>query len=645
MAQDSGIVFGEEMGPLDKEAMPTANMTKRLDIQALRALAVVAVLLFHTGLFLQWGFLGVDVFFVVSGFVVTQLMLRRIGADGRLDLLQFWKQRIRRLFPGLALMLIVASPISLLVFPRFVEASPGLTTAAAGIFSFANVSAALLEFDYFAAPSKENFMLHLWSLSIEEQFYIVWPILFFLLFSSVAIQKFRRIVVAAIVVSLGAWAVGSTELLGLLDRGQAFVGFFSPLARAWELMVGALLTIIPPVRGQAKNSRRLSLTGWAMVLGVLIVGPETGLGPNVGTLLLVLGVCMILRWGSQSGNSPTLRQRKYRWITFIGDRSYSLYLWHWPFSVYAAVLFPASEFSSLVGILVSIPLALVAFSLVENPFRTRRGIGKKKLRVTVPLFTALTSVVLAATAASFSTVERVLAPSSLAGGLNEDEYYSKAAQISVDCQFNFECFQSLDSPTVDILILGNSHGAHLTVGLAEAFPKKNVVWVANSSIFGADSDVSRIFEQIESSPVVIVSEYLSKPGMEKANRDWETTFQRLAAIETKVLVTNGSPTLETPAYKCKYGVIWNPSQKRCFFPAQANNARHTIFSTDLQAAAAPFDDVEVVDLYGLFCNDKTCQIGDEEAIYFRDRNHFTAYGSAMAAEVLGPAIQRTDGQN
>ena len=115
-------------------------MNKRFDIQALRAVAVIAVLLFHSGFLLNAGYLGVDVFFVVSGFVVTQLILRRIHSEGPLDLLAFWRKRVRRLFPGLALMVLVVSPVSLLVFPRLEEASAGLITATAGMFSAANVS-------------------------------------------------------------------------------------------------------------------------------------------------------------------------------------------------------------------------------------------------------------------------------------------------------------------------------------------------------------------------------------------------------------------------------------------------------------------------------------------------------------------------
>jgi peptidoglycan/LPS O-acetylase OafA/YrhL len=272
------------------------GVSKRFDIQALRALAVIAVLAFHSGFLLNAGYLGVDVFFVVSGFVVTQLILRRIQAEGKLDLSEFWKKRVRRLFPGLALMVVVLTPVSLLVFPRLQEASAGLITAAAGVFSTANIAAALLEFDYFAAPSKENFMLHLWSLSVEEQFYVLWPLAFVALWGGLKIKKFAIVVALIALTSVLVWIIGSTELLGLLDRGQAFFGFFSPISRAWEFLAGALVALLPEANSRTHWSNPMSKVGWAVVLAILIFAPSEPPALNLAVLILVLGVCAILRW-------------------------------------------------------------------------------------------------------------------------------------------------------------------------------------------------------------------------------------------------------------------------------------------------------------------------------------------------------------
>ncbi len=614
-------------------------MSKRFDIQALRALAVIAVLVFHSGYLLNAGYLGVDVFFVVSGFVVTQLILRRIQAEGKLDLSEFWKKRVRRLFPGLALMVVVLTPVSLLVFPRLEEASAGLITAAAGVFSTANIAAALLEFDYFAAPSKENFMLHLWSLSVEEQFYVLWPLAFVALWGSLKIKKFAIVVALIALTSVLVWIIGSTELLGLLDRGQAFFGFFSPISRAWEFLAGALVALLPEANSRTHWSNPMSKVGWAVVLAILIFAPSEPPALNLAVLILVLGVCAILRWGSTSDIESILRGPRLRWIQFIGDRSYSLYLWHWPLAVFGSILLPEREFAALLGILISVPLSFLAFALVEQPFRFRNGIGRHKLKTAVPVLLLSTAVTLGFTALSFERVEQTVSEDALPGGLNEEEFFAEMDRISVECSFAFSCFQTVAEEEVDILILGNSHGAHLTVGLAQAFPSKNIVWVRDSSVINGNVTIPEILDEIPDPVSVIISEYLSAPGSEGRAVDWEFAFALLTEAGAEVVVTNGSPTLDVPAYKCKFGLAWNPRQHRCSFAADSNNLRQAIYSARLEAAVAGFAGVQVADIYSEFCDGKYCTIGDSSGIFFRDLNHFTPLGSSMAAEAIKARLQ------
>ncbi|MBT6399032.1 MAG: acyltransferase, partial [Verrucomicrobia bacterium] len=530
-------------------------MNKRFDIQALRAVAVIAVLLFHSGFLLNAGYLGVDVFFVVSGFVVTQLILRRIHSEGPLDLLAFWRKRVRRLFPGLALMVLVVSPVSLLVFPRLEEASAGLITATAGMFSAANVATAILEFDYFAAPSKENFMLHLWSLSVEEQFYIFWPLAFAAVWGVFKIRKFRIFAALVGLVSLGVWIIGSTELLGLVDRGQTLFGFFSPIARAWEFIAGALVALVPQVNKSTRSSNLFSYGGWIAMLAILIVAPYEQPGQGLSVVALVLSVGAILRWGSSGDIERILRGKNYSWIQFIGDRSYSLYLWHWPLAVFASILLPEQKFAALFGVLISVPLSFLAFGLVEQPFRSATGIGRHPLKTAVPALLLSTGVVLGSIVISFGAVEKVVSQEALPGDLDGEEILEQMGRISVGCSFPFSCFQSLPQNEVDILVLGNSHGAHLTVGLVQTFPSKNIVWVNDSSLIDGKVSITEILAAIPNPETIIVSEYLSAQGQENRVIEWESALELLTESGAKVVVTNGSPTLEVPAYKCKYGVV------------------------------------------------------------------------------------------
>ncbi|MDA7848398.1 acyltransferase [bacterium] len=618
--------------------MQLFGVNKRFDIQALRAVAVIAVLLFHSGFLLSAGYLGVDVFFVVSGFVVTQVILRRIHSEGSLDLWAFWGKRVRRLFPGLALMVVVVTPMSLLVFPRLEEASAGLITAAAGMFSAANVASAILEFDYFAAPSKENFMLHLWSLSIEEQFYIFWPLAFAAVWGGFKIRKFRIIATLVALVSLGVWVIGSTELLGYFDRGQTLFSFFSPIARSWEFIAGALVALVPQANKSTRSFNLLSYGGWIVMLAILIFAPNEQPGQGLSVVALVLSVGAILRWGG--GNiERILRGKNYSWIQFIGDRSYSLYLWHWPLAVFVSVLLPEQKFAALLGVLISVPLSFLAFTLVEQPFRSTTGIGRQKLKTSVPAFLLCTSVVLGSTVISFGPVEKVVSQEALVGDLGGEEILKEMRRISVGCSFPISCFQSLPGNEVDILILGNSHGAHLSVGLVQIFASKNVVWVGNSSLIDGKVSIPEILDEIPSPETIIVSEYLSAQGQENRVIEWESALELLTESGATVVVTNGSPTLDIPAYKCKYGVVWDPQQHRCSFLSEPNNLRHAIYSTGLKTAATKFETVKIADVYSVFCDSQYCRVGDSDGLFFRDLNHFTALGSSMAAEAIKKAIE------
>jgi len=614
------------------------SSSRRQDIQVIRAVAVIAVILFHAELPFKGGFLGVDIFFVLSGFVVTQLLARRIANEKAFSLRDFYAQRARRLLPALFLVIAVTTPIVLLVFPRIDEASAGLITGGAGLFSLANIAAAIIEFDYFAAPSKENFMLHLWSLSLEEQFYLLWPVAIVL--GVIIFKKRKHLIVAMfalLFISFCIWVIGSTELLGLIERGQTFFGFYSPFSRAWEFVAGGVVALIRKPSITQLPSRWLRLASWLTILLVLIFASRSSSFFTVQVVMLVVATTFLLALG---GSSPDARKlaRNLRFFEWVGDRSYSLYLWHWPFSVFGAIVFSGSYWGSLVGTLVSFPLALIAFALVENPIHRRTGWGSialPKLGVPLALSATMAAVLVVVI---FPVVEKRVGIFALSGDLDEEEYYSYAQELGTECRLELACMQSRNSNIPDIVIIGNSHGAHLFVGLAEFFPNRNVVWIHDSSIIDGEIGLDRIIKQVPTPEYFVVGEYLSKPGNQKLEIPWAEAFHNLSLTGAQVLVTNGSPTLEYPAYKCKYGVFWDPSLHRCKFPSGGNNSRYEEYSVGLEAAAGLLEAVRVVDSYHLFCDSMTCRIGSDKAIYFRDLNHFGIEGSRLAASKIAEYV-------
>ena len=375
------------------------------------------------------------------------------------------------------------------------------------------------------------------------------------------------------------------------------------------------------------------------MLAILTFAPDEQPGQGLSVVALVLSVGAILRWGSSGEIERLLRGKNYSWIQFIGDRSYSLYLWHWPLAVFASILLPEQRFAALFGVVISVPLSFLAFALVEQPFRSATGIGRHQLKTAVPALILSTGVVLGSTVISFGPVEKAVSQEALSGDLGGEEILEQMGRISVGCSFPYSCFQSLPQTEVDILVLGNSHGAHLTVGLVQTFPSKNIVWVVDSSLMGGQVSITEILAAIPNPETIIVSEYLSAQGQENRVIEWDSALELLTESGAKVVVSNGSPTLEVPAYKCKFGVVWNPHAHRCRFSAETNNLRHAIYSARLETAATKFDSVKIADVYSVFCNRQYCKIGDHDGLFFRDLNHFTALGSSMAAEAIKRTIE------
>ena len=353
----------------------------RQDIQGLRALAVLLVALDHAriGPF-TGGFVGVDVFFVISGFLITSLLVREAERSGRVSLTGFYARRARRILPAATLVLLatVAGSIALL---SAVEASSAVEDAVWATFFAANIKLTIDGTDYFNAEATPSPLQHYWSLAVEEQFYVVWPLLVLMLcvFVAKAHRPVRDVavpVLGAIVVVSFAWSVVQTG-------SDTVTAYFSPFTRAWELALGALAACLAP---RVATLRRdllalLSWVGLGMVMVAALAYDESTLFPGyaaalpvVGSALLLLGGLGAASWGPQAGLS-------WAPVRTIGDWSYSLYLWHWPLLILAgAVWGEPSGWYGLAVILVATALSGLTYVLVEQPFRQARRITASDVR-------------------------------------------------------------------------------------------------------------------------------------------------------------------------------------------------------------------------------------------------------------------------
>lgn len=337
----------------------------RPDIDGLRAVAVLAVVAHHFWpALLTGGYVGVDVFFVISGFLITKIIAKEIG-ESRFSFADFYERRARRIFPALFAMLAAVLAVGWVLFlPSDYVAvfKAGLGTL---LFTSNVVFWRQLEEGYFAVDAKENPLLHTWSLGVEEQFYIVFPLLLMALFRYWPTR-------AVAVLALGA-VISLILAQGLLAAKPVAVFFLAPF-RAWELLVGSLLAlqaIKPPQSSWAREA--LSAAGLVGIcLAAVVYTPETPF-PGISAALPVLGTAAVIHAG-MGGHAFATRLLSLKPIVYVGLISYSLYLWHWPVLVLGkySTAFRAYEDNLPWLLLLSFVLAVASYRFVEKPFRRPR---------------------------------------------------------------------------------------------------------------------------------------------------------------------------------------------------------------------------------------------------------------------------------
>lgn len=343
----------------------------RPDIDGLRAVAVLAVVLHHLSTpLMPGGYVGVDVFFVISGFLITSIISREM-ADGRFTFIRFYERRARRLFPALFAMLgaTLVTGYVLLLPSDMVSALRG--TLGTLLFSSNMVFWRDMALGYFAATDAMlNPVLHTWSLAVEEQFYVFFPILLLLSFRF-ARQHIVPILIVCAVVSLAGAA--------LLVQSKSMAVFFLSPFRAWELLVGALLAfnIVPPLQSRMVREVTASVGLLAIVAACFVYDAKTTF-PGLMALAPVLGAGALIHAGS---SGPSIAGRLLQWgpIVYVGLISYSLYLWHWPLIVYTRYAVGMEPLTPYIPALLAASLLLgsLSYHFVEQPFRRGKGLDRK----------------------------------------------------------------------------------------------------------------------------------------------------------------------------------------------------------------------------------------------------------------------------
>lgn len=350
-------------------------MQYRPDIDGLRALAVLPVVLYHAGVpGPSGGFVGVDIFFVISGFLITKIVARELE-EKRFSLIHFYERRARRILPALAAV-IAATLIAgwFILLPREFE-DLGQSTVATAFFA-SNIYFAIT-LDYFAAAADFAPLLHTWSLAVEEQFYLFFPPLLALLFS----WRSRRFALWAVA---GLSAVSLAAAIIVMPSKAQWV-FYIIVFRAWELGAGAMLALaaLAPPRNRAIREA-LGVAGLAsIVLAIFAYDKDTDF-PGLAALLPVIGAALLIHIGGAGGGSVVTRLLSLRFMVWTGLISYSLYLWHWPILAYIRVYLGSTEIPLAIGLAasaLSVMLAWLSWRYVEQPFRHGPPKGPGRTRI------------------------------------------------------------------------------------------------------------------------------------------------------------------------------------------------------------------------------------------------------------------------
>ena len=654
---------------------PSSAAEFRPDIEGLRGIAILLVLLFHAGL--PWtpgGFVGVDVFFVISGFLITGKLWRESQQPGGLNITRFYAWRIRRLLPAALVAVALISLVGLLLAAPL-DRSELAADGAASALSLANMRF-IGSVDYFAATTSPSPFLHFWSLSVEEQFYLVWPALIVLL--TWRGGSSRRLIVALLIGVVASFALS----IWLTDTSPARAFYLLP-TRVWQLGVGGLLALI----GVMGTSRRAGALAWAGLAAVAVAGVALTAEmpyPGLAALLPTAGAVALL-YGGAAPSGP-VRLLAAAPLRFLGKISYSLYLWHWPLLVLPLMFLERAltGVEVVASVAAAIGVSWLSWRFVEQPFRygdrSRRATSWSAIRVgvagilSVALFTQGLAAALPSSAVAVQptpspsgspvasdgpiTLPADLTPS-LASARDDEE------RLRGDGCLAFErvttppnCVYGVKGSAITIALVGDSHASHWfpaieAIALERGWRLLTFVKVSCSfttlvqrnlalkreyrecTAFN-EATVARL-NQIKPALTIIVNRRTFRPIEENITSALAGAAlgEMVARIPgaTAILVDTPDPGRDVPACLSKH-----PSDIRaCLFTQDDADNREIGIAERVAAGVAG---ARLIDLTANICTEWPCSPISGSVLIYRDEDHMTETFSRSLAAPLGVEIAK-----
>lgn len=612
--------------------------SKRSDIQIFRALSVALVFLFHAGLGFPNGYLGVDIFFALSGFVIWGL-LNRLLKESERPLRTFYNGRIRRIMPAASTVIIVVSLIN--VYFSASQATLGsLIAGMYAVFSFGNIEIARQVADYFSPEATSSPFLHMWSLGIEEQFYLVLPLAIYVLHRSKLTRK--RIPLFILFISIFSFCV---ELIAILTGNKAtIVGYYSPLPRVWEFGVGILSYLFL----RRLISKRYQLLLVFILILILMWVPAEGIYLLFVKVAVLIMVAILLSSPTEFGESSFSRM-----FIWLGDRSYSFYLWHWPcilayrnLSWNPVILFIAMFFSTVI-------LANISFEYIEQPIRRKKRLPQ--LRSVITIFLLLPTLILFVLYMNLNSqltfknsLKSVGIVKGDVGQKDFHEYIYQKFDYCLPSSFLKEIPKYEGKPQCAIknrnlppkvVLLGDSHSEHLFLGLASQLKDLNVQYIDTGGLPVSNSNVNRnVFKYVNDLPspkVVILSAFWSNRGVPLSLKPEIQTFRKAGAA---VLLVSDNPSFSLNPLDCKFAEK-NNLESLCY--EKLPQSPSEITTEMLLRRISQDENIDYLEIRDLFCSTEgLCSMIHDDKLLFRDNNHFSIYGSHFVAKRLAPLVNK-----
>jgi peptidoglycan/LPS O-acetylase OafA/YrhL len=586
-------------------------------IQGLRGLAVLAVLMFHfyptSNLS---GYLGVDIFFVISGFLITRNIVSKLESNS-FDFIMFFQKRIIRIFPALLFMMVISFILATIVlFP--LELSRYGKHALAGGFFLYNFMAQR-ENGYFVDNSAEKPLLHLWSLSVEWQFYLIWPIILF------AIMRNKDNLKKIIMILL----ISFFMIFFMVNLYNPDLAFYMPFTRVWQFIAGGLVYFLPKSTISNKYVALSAILGLSIALGV----GNSNLGGLLNTLIVTGSTCVLIYYSKNRFVNAIFSNVI---LVYFGNISYSLYLIHLPLLVYYNLVFSDRNPTPLL-FPVMIGFAHLSTKMIENPLRNSREVGKISLLLGISmLIVSSISLILYLNPSSYDKIPWA-STQIKTGDTGQADFFSSLFSNSYKCNNRFlyensptyngirRCVQSKPG-AADIQIIGDSHAEVIYPGLAQVRDKNSQLVVRDGLPWTSNSSYSDVYSQVSPARVIIVAGrwFLN----ESFDQDLSRTLGYLNGLNKTVLVIGDTPSFSFDAEKCKYRRAFT----NYFICEEQMSSSLANSKIERLIQSGQYENLVYIDFSKNFCRFSICSMSDKGIIFFRDNNHLNLKGSERVAQ-------------